>query len=349
MFDKRHAKKGNVLLLTLFVMSAMLLGAAALSGIVLRSLRSAGRADAGVVAYAAAEGGAERALFELRKRDTAISALPAGGTYQNGATVSFSAATSSNTVFVSSIPQDQVYELSLFYAGATPPAGGVNRLVVRWLSNCSDNSVMEIQHVNWTPGSGWNASIAKFRYAYNQQPVDVALPAPATNAYRVRLRPEGCDANNVRIDAFDGAGQPVGVPDRATVVSNGSYAGVRQAVQIVAPLFAPLSAIYDFVLFSECSITKDGSASECPGDPPAPPQSEPPPAEPPPEEPPPVEPPPVVPPPVIPPPVVPPPPPPASVCGNGIVEPPEACDDGIFNGFKGFCAADCGASGGVKG
>lgn len=333
MFDKRQAKKGNVLLLTLFVLSAMLLGAAVLSGIVLRSLRSASRADAGVVAYAAAEGGAERALYELRKRDTEITALPAAGPYENGATVSFSAATSSNTIFVSTIPQDQVYELSLFHAGATPPAGGVSRLVVRWQANCFDSSVMEVQHVNWTPGSGWNASIAKFRYAYNQQPVDIALPAPATNAYRVRLRPEGCDANEVRIDAFDGAGQPTSVPDRATIVSNGSYAGVRQAVQIVAPLFAPLSSIYDFVLFSECSITKDGSASECPGDPPPPPPPPPPEEEPPP--PPPEE--------------EPPPPPPAPVCGNGIVEPPETCDDGVFNGFKGFCSADCASIGEVRG
>lgn len=258
-------RRGNVLLLSLFIMAAMLLGATVLATIIVQSLRTAGVAAFRQSAFTAAESGAERALWELRKQQIAPSALPATLDLGGGVSVTRTVATESNTLFLARIAQDDVYELALFAPGATPPAGGVARVDIRWDASCGATNVLELQNVTWTPGGGWSPSVAKFRYTLAEQPVQLSLSNPGSNAYRVRIRPERCDATNVRIDAFNTSGNPVPFPDRVTVVSTGSYAGTKQAIQVSVPLFAPLSGLFDFALFSECSIDK-GGIPDCPGD-----------------------------------------------------------------------------------
>lgn len=269
MCAERHAKvkkpQGNVLLLSLFILSAVLLAATALGSIVVRALRNAAAGGSSTVAYYAAESGAERALWELRKQQVEVGALPAQLSYPGGVTAVRTVEGSGTTTFIPRIKQNDTYELALFVPGATPPAGGVSRLVVRWSADCGASSVIEFQNVTWTPGAGWAPGVTQFRYGWSEQPVSLTLNNPGTNSYRLRVRPERCDAEDVRIDAFDSSGNAVALPDRVTVVSTGSFAGTKQAVQVTVPLYSPLSGLFDFALFSECSIDKGGTV-DCPGD-----------------------------------------------------------------------------------
>lgn len=258
---KRHPR-GNVLLLALFVMSSILLGGMAVGTLVLREIRAARSADAAQVAYYAAESGNERALYEIRKLGISPRELAAEADLANGASYKREIVQEPAPIYTT-IPRDGVYELVLYDPAAIPPSGGVAQLIIDWNAICGASSVIEISSVTFEPGVGWTPSITKFRYA-NDGPVTYALTNPGSNAARVRLKAERCDAENVRIDAVDGAGAPVAFPDRVAIVSTGEYRGTRQASQVIAPTVTTLSGLFDFVLFSECEIVKGGAPPVCP-------------------------------------------------------------------------------------
>lgn len=254
--------RGNVLLLALFAMSSILLGGMAVGTLVLREIRAARTADASQVAYYAAESGNERALYEIRKLGLSPHELAADADLDNGASYAREIVQEPAPIFTS-IAKDAVYELVLYDPAATPPSGGVAELTVDWDAACGASSVIEMSAVTFTPGVGWTPSINKFRYA-NDGPVSFTLSNPGSDAARVRLKAERCDAVNVRIDAFDAGGAPVAFPDRVAIVSTGEYRGTRQATQVVAPTVSTLSGLFDFVLFSECEIVKGGAPPVCP-------------------------------------------------------------------------------------
>lgn len=252
------------MLLALFAMSSILLGGMAVGTLVLREIRAARSADAAQVAYYAAESGNERALYEIRKLGVSPRALDAEAALGNGASYARRIVQEPAPIFTT-IAKDAVYELVLYDPGATPPSGGVAQITLDWDAACGASSVIEISSVTFEPGIGWMPSITKFRYA-NDGLVSYTLTNPSSNAARVRLKAERCDAVNVRIDAFDAGDPPVPVafPDRVAIVSTGEYRGTRQASQVVAPIATTLSGIFDFVLFSECEIVKGGAPPVCP-------------------------------------------------------------------------------------
>ena len=259
---KQKYPRGNVLLLALFAMSSILLGGMAASTLVLREIRASRSADASQIAYYAAESGNERALYEIRKLGVSPRELNAEASLENGASYHREIIQEPAPIFTN-IPKDGIYELVLYDPTASSPSGGVTQLVIDWDAACGAASVMEITSVAFDPAVGWTPSITKFRYA-NDGPVTYTLSNPGSNAARVRLKTERCDAVNVRIDALDASNQPVAFPDRVAIVSTGEYAGTRQASQIVAPTVTSLSGLFDFVLFSECEIVKGGAPPVCP-------------------------------------------------------------------------------------
>lgn len=255
-------RQGNVLLLSLFALSTIMLGGLTVGTLVLRELRAARVTDAAQGALAAAESGNERALYEIRKLGRGPRELAAVESLPNGAVYRREIVQEPAPIFTT-IPQDTVYELVLYDPAATPPAGGVASLRISWDASCGAMSVLELTGVSFTPGTGWSPDLAAFRYSH-PGPVTYALADPGSQGTRLRIRAERCDATDVRIDAFDAGGAPAAFPDRVAIVSTGEYRGTRQASQVVAPTVTTLSGLFDFVLFSECEITKGGAAPVCP-------------------------------------------------------------------------------------
>jgi hypothetical protein len=55
----------------------------------------------------------------------------------------------------------------------------------------------------------------------------------------------------------------VAIPARIVLNSTGKYSTVRQAIRVTMPRRSPMSGLYDYVLFSECSLVK-GDEAVCP-------------------------------------------------------------------------------------
>jgi hypothetical protein len=82
-------------------------------------------------------------------------------------------------------------------------------------------------------------------------------------AYRVRLRAEHGTLRDVVVKAFDRFNQQAKVPGRVVVDGYGEFGGIVQRVTVRVPRRSPLSSLFDFAIFSECSLVK-GYPIACP-------------------------------------------------------------------------------------
>ena len=83
-------------------------------------------------------------------------------------------------------------------------------------------------------------------------------PSAAKN-YRVRLKALYNNANNlkIRLSALDNLqGAAIAFPNYLQIKTTGSYKESNQVINVAMPRFAPTLGIFDYVLFSEESISK---------------------------------------------------------------------------------------------
>ena len=120
--------------------------------------------------------------------------------------------------------------------------------------------------VGWLPGGVWDPFNSATVGISTQQHVGgsaaLSIPSP-DKLYRLRLLARKGDLENVQIRGYDAADAPTDLPGRVKIDSRGSFGGVEQKILVALPRQTPLSGVYDFVVFSECSIVKGGSIS-CP-------------------------------------------------------------------------------------
>ncbi len=287
--DKKFAEEGNVLLLALLVMAGIMTAGLAISAIILNEIRQARNIDFSAVAYYAGESGVEQALYKLRKEDAVLN-CPAGAgvcsesgycslgdkepCLQSGGNLSNQSSwartwTDKEWQIYGKIKKDGTLQVDLYdpEGGAAP---GVESLKIVWTDTCSGGSRIELSFVTWTPEGGWVDNREKYGYSY-----DPAYPAfseaknnkfSGTKIYRARIKAFNCDITNMTITAWgnDNAEAPQKeIPAMINLNSVGNYSNLRQAIKMTMPRRSPMSGLYDYVLFSECSLVK-GEASSCP-------------------------------------------------------------------------------------
>ncbi len=276
--------RGNVLLMALLVMSGVLIVGASLGTISLLSLRQARAIDDSVVAFGAAESGAEQTLYQIRRAGTpsatlaanprddsspALSGVPMG----NGSSWSRSLAANETTVFAS-IPKEKTYEVVLWDPDAPSSPAGVESLAFSWNDACGGTSGLEVLTAGWDPAaSGSFAPIVAF---HGDSPALTFLHAATRvidndfasgKAYRVRLRAKTCDITDLAISAYradNATGGQVPIPSRISIGATGTYHASRQALELRLPRLQPLSGAFDFVIFSQCSLLKGVTGTPCP-------------------------------------------------------------------------------------
>lgn len=263
-YSNSRFEEGNILLLSLLVLSGIMLGGVTLSELAVRSIRSAKQADNAALAYYAAESGIEDGLYHLRKTSPA----PAGHNdfiLPNGASVVRTTVLGEPSIFTS-ILRDSFFEFNLFTVEDLSRSSGVEALRLSWDDNCGGASAIELSYAEWMPGASvlWPDTFVKFRYSHALSPL-VHSALLSGRAYRVRVQATGCDVQNAAISAFadDAATIPKDIPSRVTITSKATAAGTEQALLVRSPLGSPLSGIFDYAVFSECTIDKDG-APLCP-------------------------------------------------------------------------------------
>lgn len=263
----KNAERGTVLLLSLIVMSSVVLSSMGLGTLIVSSLQQSRMIDQSIAAYYAAESGAEEALYEARR----LGRLPepvdeARSLTGSGATWTRQVWNSENVVYAGKIERDTTFEQAL-YDPDTEVSSEAKYIQVTW----DGPGTLASSVVGWLPNDEWNPLLADnvdFKVAH------MAASAGRTTALisvdnpsklnRLRLRAEGGPLENVEIRAStDPSLVPsVPLPGRISIDVRGKFLGAEQKLLVSLPRQAPLAGIYDFVLFSECSISK-GSLVDC--------------------------------------------------------------------------------------
>lgn len=260
-------QEGNVLLLSLFILSAILFSATTIAALVIRDIRTARLLDDGHAALYAAESGIEQALYAIRKLGADPAAQNGGGTLANAATF-FRKVDTAETLFTEArLPQDGVMDVDLFLADALGTPTGIEALSFSWDDACGSCSTLELGYVqwpaganiSWPPGGSYAGTFWKFR-----QPRAAGIPwlkadtIAGINNYRLRIRAIDADITNLQIRAFaDDAGtMPVDIPSRVRITSSGSAGTATQVLSAAMQRTAPLSGIFQYVLFSEDPVVK---------------------------------------------------------------------------------------------
>ena len=277
-------RRGSVLLLALLVMSGVLIVGASLGTISILNLRQARVIDDAVIAFAAAESGAEQTLYQIRRVGAGSAALNASPDHDdslvdsgvpmgNGARWSRSLESTETTIFAS-IPKDRSYEVVLWDPETPSTPAGVESLTFAWDDLCGGTSGLEVLATGWDPAAsgGFSPSVAFHGDSpaltfLHVDPQVVDADFMPNKAYRVRLRAKTCDIFNLAITAYSAdtpsAGVQVPIPSRLAVESVGTYATARQAMELRLPRLQPLSGAFDFVIFSQCSLLKGVTGSPC--------------------------------------------------------------------------------------
>lgn len=280
-------------MLALLVMAGIMTAGLAIAAIILNEIRQARNIDFSVVAYYAAESGAEQALYKIRKEDALLgcsagtcdasgycgSGEPCAGNMVGGLSVFGSnlgnqsswsrTIADKETPVYGKIKRNETFQVDLYDPeGGT--AAGVESVKIDWTPECTP-SIIEVGYIAWDPGTGWSAaSEKKFKYSadYALGGGEATINAFAANkSYRLRIKALFCDVSNLTVTAWgnDNAAPPSKpIPARIVLNSTGSYGTLRQAVKMTMPRKSPMSGLYDYVLFSECSLVKGEPSPDCP-------------------------------------------------------------------------------------
>jgi hypothetical protein len=276
---------GNVLLLALLVMAGIMTAGLGIGAIILNEIKQARNIDFSTVAYYAAEAGVEQAIYKLRKED-AVLVCPVGECGANGfcsggereACISTTGDLSNASRWARTtadkelqiygkIEKDNSMQVDLFDP-ENAIAAGIESVKIEWVSNCilPAVSTIEVSFISWDPAVGWSeATEKKFKYTSLASPV-INNSFSSAKSYRLRIKSLYCDIGNVVVTAWgaDNAAPPqIEIPARIVLNSTGEYSIARQAIRVTMPRRSPMSGLYDYVLFSECSLVK-GDEAVCP-------------------------------------------------------------------------------------
>lgn len=281
-----NKQRGAILLLSLLVMSGVLIVGASLGTISLLSLRQARIIDDAILAFAAAESGAEQTLYQIRRIGESTANLGAdasdedgenigltGQAMTNGSNWKRSLSNSEPTLFTS-IPRDKTYEVLLWDPESPASPAGVESMTFGWDDDCGGTSGIEVLATGWDPVAvgGFNPTVGFHGDSpsltfLHLDPHVIDNNFTATQAYRVRIRAKNCDIFNMAISAYsadNASGSLVQIPSRVSLVSNGNFGNAKQGMELRLPRLQPLTGVFDYVIFSQCSILKGVTGPACP-------------------------------------------------------------------------------------
>ncbi|MBI2552538.1 hypothetical protein HYW17_04555 [Candidatus Uhrbacteria bacterium] len=245
-FFPRKNLDGYALLLALVIVSAVLSAASALARIVLSEIRQTRELVDSIQAYGQAESLSETALFLVRNReslDDAQGAFPSGVTVEEAAEAQYFTIEDSDFVSLP-IPLSQGREQ-------------VNPRIIEWTpqAQCADVSWIEITTISWNQGPPADEDPFQFQHYqfsrgsnFNAVSGSDIIQFPPGIPTEMRVRALFCGIERLGIS---------GIPGRLRVASSATEKGVRQTIETYIPQRAPVSGLFDFVIFSEEEIVKN--------------------------------------------------------------------------------------------
>lgn len=258
-------ERGTVLLMALIIMSGAVISSIGIGVLIQNSIQQSRVLDNSMVAYYAAESGIEEAIYAARRSDTTPASVSAATVLDNGATWSRTVATSESVVYAGNLIEDGIYEVALYNPDASINALDIDSVKLTWADSCAGCTVAETSFITWNAGSPviWNPNVTVLRNTWTSDGVTLSVP-DVTKLQRLRITSKGGDISNLQIRAYNASGVQTTVPGRLKIDAIGRFANASQKLTATLPRTVPLSGIFDYVVFTECSLVKGGPSSSCP-------------------------------------------------------------------------------------
>lgn len=252
------------MVLSVLIMSIMGIIVFGLSSVVINNIVLSRHYDHAMRAYYGAESSIEQALYEARKLDRVL--LEDSGELPNGVNWVRQIDATQDYAFFVEIPKDKFIQLDLF--DVDDPAclsENTTGVVCDWESmniTWEGTGSLQATLTSWDTGNVIDydpESFEEVQYISASSPW-VLNDLEAQKNYRLKLKAIVDDVQNVQIQLFDQdntVGDIVQIPNFLTLYGRGTYGQNRQALQVSIPRKAPLSSLYDFVIFSEDDIVKE--------------------------------------------------------------------------------------------
>ncbi len=238
-----HDRKGYSLLLAVIITSAVLSTATALAGIILSEVRQTREVSYAIAAQITAEGEIEAGLFVLRKGSfELLQSNPELWTSEEG-----HEAREESPLRPFRIEENDF--ISLPISSSDRPMK-----ITRWdpadtCENEGGESWIEVSTIAWDPEnttSPFQTSHSPRAHSdYEQNDSVLEIPVPV-HTVEIRVRALYCP-----IEAFN-----VDLPTRVVLRATATHGSVRQTSEVTVPRSTPVSGLFDFVIFSECELTK---------------------------------------------------------------------------------------------
>jgi Tfp pilus assembly protein PilX len=256
-----RAGRGTILLFALMIMSSVVVTVSGLTAIILSALQQARAIDNAIVAHYAAESGIEEAIYQLRRTDAMPASQATPQVLSNTASWTRTVSPSEPVVYAGTVPQDSLVELALYDPDQPTTATNIDSVEISWSDSCGNCTYIEETMVAWNPTGGpvvWDTNPATYKHTSSP-----AVIAAAGKLYRLRIIARGGDIENVQVRAYDSGHAALNVPGRVRIDAFGKFGQVQQRLTVTMPSQTPLSGLYDYVVFSECSLVKGGPIT-CP-------------------------------------------------------------------------------------
>ena len=263
LLNKSQPPAGLSLLLSMFVLSAILIVALSAGNLIFRELKVTGASDRGVQAFYAAESGLEDALYDFRQLNQSSLAIDEGLAQPIGRGQWWRDSAETITNLDLTLLENEVTEVMLF----EPDASGNQAQSIRFSwSNlpavCPGADFTWIEVVQ----SYWNVTEPKSERALFSPSAATGSTVNINGNYPyVRLRALFGDACNLTLRAYegnDGTGAVFELPAQLRVTATGEVGDTRQALSVTVPARAPQAGAFDYTLFSEQSICKNVSTCD---------------------------------------------------------------------------------------
>ncbi len=271
-------RPGNILAFALIITLSFLTAGIGIGMAVLDGARNARAETNASNASYLAESGIERQLFEIRKNNQDASYIQslATTTYPNGSFwVSTGALENINFKQFPSLSTSTVAAIDLFDPDALSTPPGITEVDVQWTkaSGCSvSNSSVEASYAFWKVVNGVPTIPSDQPYVIlPRQAADPLTNAgliqivglDPNSAYRIQLRAFNCPVINVQATALTNTGSHA-FPGDVTLSAEGTYASTTVKMAATIPKQQVLSGLFNYVLFTECTLVKGLGPQSCP-------------------------------------------------------------------------------------
>lgn len=259
------SRKGSTLLMSLLVMSTILAIALSVGQIILLEIVLIKTSNETIVATYAAESGLERGAYRVRATSDPLANLNVNTpvVFGNNATWSRQAVSTIGSLVLRPLQKNLTRGFD-FYNPDAGGAGGRESIKIT-VDTCDGTEWLELgyQSIDALGLPSGNFQKIRFPCPASATPQNIYNNDPQSGfAYRLYIRyVQGTPASLSRVMVTgctnDNGGGTCSLPGQIDLTSTGIYRGSRRTMDLITPRLSPISGVFDYGIFSECSINKD--------------------------------------------------------------------------------------------